>query len=309
MKSGTKKDFLSNIPANSFAELNFIKQNPSVFGRNAADEIRKIVFLDHLPEMKGKSMNIAAYKSRNITACLAKDRKTLYIGADGGINASDCCRHMFRGLEYIEEIVFEYDSFHSDSAKSFSGMFENCRNLKSLSLGGIRTPESKSFSDMFRGCESLTSLNVSGFETSSCTDFSRMFAGCKSLQSIDLTGFAIHKGTRYAKLFDERCNAYWFRAAPKIREMFKDCESLKTLDLRSFSTASVDDFTGMFENCRDLQTLKLGSSFVISRTAYTDRMFDGCDKLDKKHLPANRDIPDKDKKLPEDYNYSRRLPL
>lgn len=248
-----------NLPGPGIRELNFINRNPGIFGRNAIPEIKKITFLDHLPDKKGISFDISREKKMTVMACLSKNKEDLYIGADGGINAADICSHLFEGLKHIEQIVFTWDSFHTDFTEDFSHMFKDCMNLKTLS--------------------------VTSFRTSRAVFFNDMFSGCKSLESLELGNFYIHQGEKWGKLFDKNCNAYWFRASPFIERMFSGCESLTRLDLSSFDTTRVINFTGMFENCKNLHTLRLGSRFVIRSDAKTDNMFAGCEKLDKSHLP------------------------
>ena len=251
-----------NLPGPGIKRLNFINRNPGVFGPNVIPEIRKITFLDRLPEKKGISFDISREKKLSVMACLSKDKRDLYIGADGGINAEDICDHLFEGLKHLEQIVFTWDSFHTDFTTDFSHMFQDCMSLKALS--------------------------VTSFRTSKAVFFNNMFSGCKSLESLELGSFYIHQGEKWGKLFDKNCNAYWFRVSPFIEGMFCGCESLSSLDLSSFDTTRVVDFSRMFENCKNLQTLRLGSRFVIRSDAKTDNMFTGCEKLDKSALPKAR---------------------
>ncbi len=280
-------DWAKNQPALSIRKLEFVKRNPAVFGCNALPEIRKIIFLDHKPDMKGISLNISRVKNGPVMARLTPDKKTMYIGADGGIDATEICWKMFGGLDLIEQIVFEYNSFHTEITVDFSRMFEGCKNLKILNIAVFRTPKAETFYGMFSGCESLTSLTLNNFDTRNVHDFRNMFSGCKSLEMLDIRNFNVHSAVKYAKLFDERCNSYLAWAPPGISGMFSGCESLSSLDLRSFRTGRINDFSEMFMNCKNLRTLQLSSGFVIRSDAETDRMFAGCDKLDKTGLPIN----------------------
>lgn len=251
-----------NLPGPAIKKLGFIARNPVIFGSNVIPEIKTITFLDHLPDMKGTSFNLSQGKKHSVSACLTKDKKNLYIGADGGINAADSCSHMFEGLDHVEQIVFTWDSFHTDLTTGFSCMFKDCKSLKSL--------------------------NVTSFRTSNAISFYEMFCGCKNLESLELGNFRIHKGVKWGKLFDKNCNAYWFRASPDIDGMFSGCESLTFLDLSSFDTTRVVDFSRMFENCKNLKTLRLSREFVIRSDAKTDNMFTGCVSLDENVLPNAR---------------------
>ena len=278
-------DWTRNEPDASISRMAFLKDNPAVFGPNPTGKIRTIIFQDHQTHKIGARLDISAYKSGRVSAYLSRDSATLYIGADGGINIGEHGYSLFSGLESLEEIIFENNSFHTDKSDDFSCMFKGCKSLRSLSLSGFRTSKVKSFEGMFSGCESLKELDLSGFDVTNSTGFSGMFSGCKSLAKLELGDFQIHRAVQWAKYFDERCDSVWFRVPPRISEMFSGCESLESLDLRSFSTRDVNHFTAMFENCRSLKTLQLSKYFVVRSDAKTDRMFAGCDSLDKAALP------------------------
>ena len=228
------------------------------------DQIRNIIFQDHFPEIKHAKRYILPGASREIQVCLTSDKKSIYIGAPGGVNACYVCERMFKGLHLVENIVFEHNSFHTDNAGSFSGMFQECRSLRTVNVREFKTGKATSFEQMFSGCERLTDLNLSGFDTSSAYKFTRMFNGCKSLKTLSLYQFYIHRGVRYGKYFDKNGDSVWSRIPPLIIGMFGGCESLKELDLTSFRTVDVNNFSCLFENCRNLEKLRiLSKSFVI----------------------------------------------
>lgn len=197
-----------NLPSRGIRRLDFINRNPGVFGRNVIPEIRKIPFLDRLPEKKGISFDISREKKSSVMACLSKDKRDLYIGADGGINAADICDHLFEGLKQIEQIVFPWDSFHTDLTTDFSHMFQDCMSLKALSVTSFRTSKAIYFNDMFSGCESLSSLDLSSFDTTRVVNFTGMFENCKNLQTLRL-------GSRFI-----------IRSDAKTDNMFAGCEKL-----------------------------------------------------------------------------------
>lgn len=75
-------------------------------------------------------------------------------------------------------------------ASDFSGMFENCVNLKYIyGLENVQTEGVENMSSMFSGCESLEYMNLSEFNTSSVTNMCSMFADCYKLKSLDLSSF------------------------------------------------------------------------------------------------------------------------
>lgn len=109
--------------------------------------------------MEGAYLDISWNCDGSIKAHLTPDRKTVYIGADGGINASDC-RAMFYGLDKIEEIVFEKDAFHTDLSTNFAIMFCDCSSLTELDLSSFDTSKASWFDDMFEGCTALVKLTL-----------------------------------------------------------------------------------------------------------------------------------------------------
>ena len=272
--------------------LRFVRNNPKVFGTQAIDGIKTIIFQNHFPEIKHAKRYILTGSSHEIQVCLTSDKQTIYIGAPGGMNAVYVCEGMFKGLDRVENIVFEYNSFHTDEADSFAEMFKGCRSLKSVNIKEFKTGKATKFGWMFDGCENLTELNMNGLDTSNAYEFTRMFNDCKCLKTLSLYGFYIHKGVRYGKYFDERCDSVWFRIPPLITGMFAGCESLVELDLKSFYTVDVNNYSHMFENCRNLKRLVITKGrFVIKKDAATDKMFAGCDKLGAEHSSLMKGRP------------------
>ena len=286
MAEGGPQAWTANKAPESIRRLAFVKEHPKTFGPFALEMLRKVVFLDRFPEAEeGVVLFNVSEEGAGIWACLSPDRRTLSIGAPGGINAASVCRNMFADLDRIEEIVFEENSFHTDVVKDFFGMFSCCRRLKSVNLNGFVTSEATSLAAMFQGCENLVSLDLSGFNTSKAWDFTLMFCQCSALEHLDVSRFDIDSAVLYAKYFDENLDAVWFRVPPKVSGMFSGCESLKTLDLSSFDTRRVENFSGMFENCRSLEKLLVSEYFIISEATRTQDMFEGCEKLNRAGLP------------------------
>ena len=292
-KPGKASGWQDNIPCASITRLTFLEEKYSVFGKISRDDIRKVVFISHLPDMKGTILDISESKNGSVKACLLSDRKTLYIGADGGINAARCCKELFHWMGDIEEIIFEENAFHTDLSTDFSYMFNCCSNLKALDLRDFNTSGSTNFQCMFNNCESLETLNVSSFETSGARDFSDMFSGCAALEELNVSGFDTSKAKNVmAMFFDceklEELDVSGFDTSnvTNFTNMFTGCSQLKKLDLRSFDTSNANQFMAMFKGCAALETLTLGERFVIPPDSRTDDMFSGCDRLDKTKLPG-----------------------
>ena len=308
-----------NIPCASIIGLKFLEEKAGIFGKMSKDDIRKVIFISRLPDMKGTTLDISESKDGSVKACLLPDRKTIYIGAEGGINAAHCCKELFHWMGDIEEIIFEENAFHTDLATDFSYMFNCCSNLKALDLSGFNTSESTNFQCMFNNCESLERLNISSFKTARARDFSDMFSGCNVLEELDVSGFETSGAKNLMAMFFD-CGELkeldvsgfdtssvtnftnLFTGCSSLKEldlhsfdtsngnqfmaMFESCESLKELDLSSFDTSNASWFDGMFKRCKSLETVIASDAFVIQPDSSTKDMFFGCDKLDKTKLPA-----------------------
>lgn len=103
-------------------------------------------------------------------------------------------KNWFKGLSKVEAINGIY-FLDSTNVTDFSGMFEDCSNIKEMILGidpagsddgpSIRVNENAvNTSNMFKGCSSLKTLAFNGFRNiETGTD---MFSGCTSLNNIML---------------------------------------------------------------------------------------------------------------------------
>ncbi len=247
-----KSNWRNNIPDSSIKELEFISLRPDVFGKNALNKIRKIVFQSSLPDMEGACLDISKNHDGSIKACLTADGRTVFIGAAGGINATDC-KSMFYGLGKLEEIIFEESAFHTDLATDFAIMFCDCTSLTSLDLSNFDTSSVIDFDEVFEGCEQLKTINLTGWNTSRGKQFRLMFSGCESLTELDLTCFDTGKAVTF-------------------EEMFKDCKALKTLDIRYFDTITGGRYSKYFD--------KKGDSVYFRIPANIDGMFSGCKNLE-----------------------------
>ena len=65
-----------------------------------------------------------------------------------------------------------------------SGMFSNCKNLKSIDISTFNTKNVTNMESMFIQCKSLTTLDLSSFNTASLTHLPYMFCDCQNLRTI-----------------------------------------------------------------------------------------------------------------------------
>jgi len=156
---------------------------------------------------------------------------------------------------------------------SFSQMFQNCRNLKTIPL--LNTSNVTTFIQAFQGCSSLKSIPL--LDTSNVTSVSTMFESCSSLKSIPLLNTS--KVTNFTSMFS---NCVTLTSIPLLNTssgtifdtMFNSCLSLKTIPL--LDTSSGTSFSSMFSGCRVLKTIPLLNT--SNGTAFNS-MFASCSLL------------------------------
>ncbi len=163
---------------------------------------------------------------------------------------------------YKERSYIRYVYFQTEVAPiSTAWWFNNCTNLTEVI--GIENLDTSNVTDMFcmfADCRSLTSLDVSGFETKNVKNMRSMFYKCSSLTELDVSGFHTEN-------------------VENMHGMFSGCSKLTELDLSSFNTQNVTDMSQMFMNDSSLKTIYASSSFVTTKVADSDQMFDNCIRL------------------------------
>lgn len=236
--------------------------NSRVFGsRILRKEICSITFLDSLDNVPNDSWDVSAAKDGSVLAWVEANGSMydLYIGADGGINASgNVCCTLFGGYINAEHIRFQ-GYFHTDEATSMQNMFYCSKNLQELDMTGFCTEKVTDMSGMFWKCTSLQRLDLSRFDTGCVTNMGAMFSDCKGLREVDTSGFVTVHVT-------------------DMVGMFYKCESLKSLDLRHFDTSNVTTMGKMFYDCTNLISVDL-STWDTRKVIYMDGMFKNCPSL------------------------------
>ncbi len=237
-----------------------------VFGRKEKRErIRRITFLSGENTLGLDTWDISEAQDGSVLAHLRGNfgrEKELFIWADGKITANKDCSRLFfsyKNLEAIEGL----ENLETGLVEDMSGMFEDCKSLRSLDVSHFDTRQVRNMSRMFYWCESLEKLDLSHFDTSRVEDMSWMFSQCESLEELDVSHFDT---SRVENMFG----------------MFNDCEELKELDLSHFDTSQVRDMKSMFADCSNLERLDI-SNFEVKQiwTWDMEGMFSECDSLEE----------------------------
>ena len=61
-----------------------------------------------------------------------------------------------------------------------------------------------------------------------------------------------------------------------MTNMFCECTNISTLDLSNFDTSKVTSMDYMFQNDTKLNTIYVGSKWIINNNTSTTNMFNGC---------------------------------
>ena len=161
-------------------------------------------------------------------------------------------------FNYCDKLVnLNISNFNTSNVTNMISMFSNCSSLTSLDVSSFNTSNVTNMNFMFYSCSSLKSVNVSSFNTSNVTDMSFMFADCGGLTSLDVSNFDTSKVT-------------------KMSAMFYNCNSLTSLDLANFVTSNVTNMQSMFSESSKIQSIKVGSKWVIGSDCTTTDMFTRC---------------------------------
>ena len=136
----------------------------------------------------------------------------------------------------IKNILIKIDY----QVNSFSYLFYNCNNIKSIYFKKFFRNNINNMSYMFSGCSSLEKIDLSNFNTDNVTNMSYMFSRCSSLKNIDLFNFNTNNVTN-------------------MGAMFNGCSILKEIDLSNFNINNVTDISWMFSECTKLQNLNISN--------------------------------------------------
>lgn len=222
----------------------------TVFGTGVSrEQVREIVFLSSLETAPDLVWDVSEAGDNSVVAWLDSQTGTLYIAAEGGVNAPESCAGLF--ANYAVTSIDFGTSFYTGHVTDMSEMFSWCESLEKLDLSGFDTAKVTSMRGMFSACFRLKELNVSSFDTSSTEDMSYMFDRCAA-SSLDLLHFRTGQVTTMESMFA--------------------CTSVRTLDLSSFDTSNVTNMAAMFYSCPNLTQVDL-SSFNTSNVTTMANMF------------------------------------
>ena len=164
---------------------------------------------------------------------------------------------MFEDCKFLKSV--DFSNFDLTYVTDMSYMFYSCVNFNIFTFGKNKTNNIYDISHMFDNCEILTVLDLSNLNTVNVVNMAYMFSNCRNLRSLDLTGLNTENVT-------------------DMSYMFFCCCQLESLNLSNFNTNEVTNMSNMFYCCSKLISLDL-SKFNIINVANMYDMFNYCHKI------------------------------
>ena len=168
-----------------------------------------------------------------------------------------------------------------------SYMFQNCKDLVSISLENIDTLLVTDMSGMFYNCSSLKNIDpfVKNINVTNVTKMDYFFSGCSNLENVNLENWNLNLIVSMSHFFDN-CKNLISVILPnfggKLEDlsfMFSECKKLKKIfSLDKFNPINVKNTANMFYGCSSLITLDL-TAFSGEKIKNINEMFANCNNL------------------------------
>ena len=168
-----------------------------------------------------------------------------------------------------------------------SYMFQNCKDLVSISLENIDTLLVTDMSGMFYNCSSLKNIDsfVKNINVTNVTKMDYFFSGCFNLENVNLENWNLNLIVSMSHFFDN-CKNLISVILPNFGEkledlsfMFSECKKLKKIfSLDKFNPINVKNTANMFYGCSSLITLDL-TAFSGEKIKNINEMFANCNNL------------------------------
>ena len=182
------------------------------------------------------------------------------------------------------ELDYEVSNLDTKNMTSFSNMFKNIRNIKSLNLKGFAKSNIKVLSNMFYD-SNFESIDMSEWDTSNVISVSGMFYSCKKLKSIDISKLKFGKLKQINGMF-YYCNSLTgdlilpemdISKCTSLREMFYMCSASDIIGLENWDTSNITDMYFAFRNSK-IHTLDI-SKWNLPKAYNMQNMFQECTNL------------------------------
>lgn len=181
----------------------------------------------------------------------------------------------------------DISGIHTPNVTDMANAFYFCQYIKELDLRHWVTTKVLSLSSTFSTCYGLRTINITGWETPSLNNLYSTFSTCRSLKKIyGLEGLNTANVTTFAYLFSVCMNLDdfpiedWDTAkCTTFVNLFNECYMLKEIDLSGWDTSKVTTFASMFSNCQSLKRVCLDGWSAANVTTVSG-MFSSCHDLE-----------------------------
>jgi hypothetical protein len=110
--------------------------------------------------------------------------------------------YMFEHCNSEEIEVNFIDKSSNENLTSIDGMFQTCRNLRSIKITGLDLSNVDSAKNLFEDCGQLSKIHIENFTSKKLFDIQGMFAYCTNLRAVDLTSIDILENARVWNMFN-----------------------------------------------------------------------------------------------------------
>lgn len=182
------------------------------------------------------------------------------------------------------DLSYELENLDTSKFTSFSNMFKNIRNIKSLNLKGFVKSNIKVLSNMFYG-SNFESIDMSEWDTSNVISTMGMFYSCRNLKSIDISKLKFGKLEQISGMF-YYCNSLTgdlilpemdISKCTSLKEMFYMCSASDIIGLENWDTSNITDMYFAFRNSK-IHTLDI-SKWNLPKGYNMQNMFQECTNL------------------------------
>ena len=220
--------------------------------------------------------------SQGIAGC--PNLQNVYFPSSCSSNARYTFSTVFSNCTNLKSIVLPLNF----SATTVTSLFGSCINLKRVVFQSDM-PFCTAMNAMFSGCVNLTDVTLPSNVSSSGVNFSSAFSNCRSLESITINSSYLF--TTLASTFQSCVSLKTLNWSPGVQNSltnlnntFLQCTLLKTINMPT-SMNAVTTLSQCFNNCVNLEAVTFPST--MNAVTNVDTMFSACSSLISVTLPTS----------------------
>lgn len=185
----------------------------------------------------------------------------------------------------VLQTVSNVKQWDTGNVQNFYFMFDDCRKLTSIDLGGWDTSSVTTMCAMFYHNYALVSADLSGWDVSNVTNMYAFFSADAALVNLDITGWCPSSITTAEEMFSG-CKqltsidtSSWNLVSLKnAKYMFNGCSGLSVIDTTGWNAQNLTNMAAMFKGCSGVTSINL-DGLVTDNVVSMSETFSGCSKL------------------------------